>query len=165
MVPGRTRLVGAVMLGGVGLVIANADVEGVPFTAPGPGIAHALSVRAKVALSDRRPRDAAVISPLLAPAGLLSWPKLRPILRPARPPGASATAAASVLYVGDPGASVTWAELCQSRLTASRCAPSTSWPWPVRASASASGQRPNPGCSRPETWSIGWLPRIGGSMG
>src|SRR5437667_5711951 len=78
MVPGRTRLVGAVMVGGVGLVIANADVEGVALTAPASGRTHALSIRARVALSARRPRDAALISPLLARAGLLSWPKLGP---------------------------------------------------------------------------------------
>src|SRR2546423_10977268 len=78
MVPGRTRLVGGVMLGGVGLVIAKADIEGVALATPGSGRAHALSIRARVALNARRPRDAAVISPLLARGGLLSWPKLGP---------------------------------------------------------------------------------------
>src|ERR1700736_5428732 len=78
MVPDRTRVVGGVMLGGVGVVSVDADIEGVALATPGLGSAHALSVRARVALSARRPRDAAVISPLLARAGLLAWPKLAP---------------------------------------------------------------------------------------
>src|SRR6266576_183737 len=76
MVPGRTRLVGGVMVGGVGLAIASADGDGEALTTPGPGRAQAPSVRARKALSAMRPLNAAVISPLLARAGLLSWPKL-----------------------------------------------------------------------------------------
>src|SRR6266513_4805477 len=75
MVPGRTRLVGGVMVGGVGLAIARADVDGEALTTPGPGREQAPSVRARKALSATRPLNAAVISPHLARAGLLSWPK------------------------------------------------------------------------------------------
>src|SRR5438128_3601192 len=75
MVPGRTRLVGGVMFGGVGLTMANAEVEGVALTAPGPVRAHAPSVEARMALSARRPTDAVVISPPLAPAGYWTWSK------------------------------------------------------------------------------------------
>src|SRR2546422_10686305 len=73
-VPGRTRLVGGVMVGGVGLAITGA--EGEALTTPGLGRAQAPSVRARKALSAMRPLNAAVISLLLARAGLLSWPKL-----------------------------------------------------------------------------------------
>src|ERR1700738_3016915 len=76
MVPGRTRFVGGVMVGGVGLVIASPDVEGEAFTTPGLGRLQAPSIMARIALSVRRLPNAAVISPLLARAGLLSWPKL-----------------------------------------------------------------------------------------
>src|SRR5207244_11025207 len=76
MVPGRTRLVGGVMVGGVGLTIASPDVEGEALTTPGLGRAQAASVRARKALSAMRALNAAVISLLLARAGLLSWPKL-----------------------------------------------------------------------------------------
>src|SRR4030081_3196448 len=76
MVPGGTRFVGGVMLGGVGLVIVSPGVEGEALATPGPGRVQAPSVRARKALSAMRPLNAAVISPLLAPAGLLSWPKL-----------------------------------------------------------------------------------------
>ena len=69
MVPGRTRLVGGVMFGGVGLTMANAELEGVVLTTPRPGSAHALSVEARRALSARRPTDAIVISLPLALAG------------------------------------------------------------------------------------------------
>src|SRR2546423_10835372 len=63
------------MGGGVGLAIASPDVEGEALTTPGPGRAQAPSVRARKALSAMRPLNAAVISPHLARAGLLSWPK------------------------------------------------------------------------------------------
>src|SRR5438093_13190228 len=75
MVPGRTRLVGGVMFGGVGLTMANAEVEGVALTAPRPVRAHAPSVEARRALSARRPTDAVIISPPLAPAGYWTWSK------------------------------------------------------------------------------------------
>src|SRR5438552_9078248 len=82
MVPGRTRLVGGVMLGGVGLTMANAEVEGVALTAPGPERAHAPSVVARRALSARRPTDAVVI-PATRPGGVLNMAKIcDPILRP-----------------------------------------------------------------------------------
>src|ERR1700694_4504236 len=76
MVPGRTRSVGGVMTGGVGLAIASAVAEGDALATPGLGRLQAPSVMASNALSARRLRNAAVISPLLARAGLLSWPKL-----------------------------------------------------------------------------------------
>src|SRR5256885_7293930 len=62
MVPGRTRLVGGVMAGGVGLAIASADVDGEALTTPGPGREQAPSVRARKALSATPPLNAAVIS-------------------------------------------------------------------------------------------------------
>ena len=68
MVPGRTRFVGGVMLGGVGLTMANGDAEGVPLTTPEPVTAHAPSVEARRALSATRPTDAVLISPPLAQA-------------------------------------------------------------------------------------------------
>src|SRR4029077_6914696 len=74
-VPGRTRLVGGVIVGGVGLAIARADVEGVALAIPGLGMMQPPSVRASRVLSAMRPMDACVISPLLAPAGLWCWPK------------------------------------------------------------------------------------------
>src|SRR5260370_26992976 len=76
MVPGRTRLVGGVMAGGVGLAIASAVVEGEAWTTPRAGRLQAPSTMASNALSARRLPNAAVISPLLAPPGVLSWPKL-----------------------------------------------------------------------------------------
>lgn len=66
MVPGRTRFVGGVMVGGVGLTMANGDVEGVALTTPEPETAHAPSDEARRALSARRPTDAVLISPPLA---------------------------------------------------------------------------------------------------
>src|ERR1700738_4344994 len=76
MVPGRIRLVGGVMTGGVGLATASAVAEGDALATPGVGRLQAPSVMASNALSARRLRSAAVISPLLARTGLLSWPKL-----------------------------------------------------------------------------------------
>src|SRR5438309_3649603 len=94
MVPGRTRLVGGVMFGGVGLTMANAELEGVVLTTPGPGSAHAPSVEARRALSARRPTDAIVISLPLALAGVLNMIKVcDPILRPVALRGTSAAAA------------------------------------------------------------------------
>jgi hypothetical protein len=69
-------LVGGVMVGGVGLAIASAVVEGEVLTTPGLGRLQAPSVMASNALNARRLRNAAVICPHLARAGLLSWPKL-----------------------------------------------------------------------------------------
>jgi hypothetical protein len=63
------------MTGGVGLAIASAVVEGDALAIPGLGRLQAPSVMASNALSARRLRSAAVISPLLARTGLLSWPK------------------------------------------------------------------------------------------
>src|SRR3989442_13886837 len=82
-VPGRTRLVGGVMVGGVGLAITGA--EGEALNTPGLGRAQAPSVRARKALNAMRPLNAAVISPPLARAGLLSWPKLAPQFYDRRP--------------------------------------------------------------------------------
>jgi len=64
------------MLGGVGLAIATADVEGVALATGGFGRTHPPSVKPTRVLSARRPMDAPLISPPLAPAGLWSWPKL-----------------------------------------------------------------------------------------
>src|ERR1700737_5161231 len=64
------------MVGGVGLAIASAVGDGAALPAPGLGRLQAPSVMASNALNARRLRDAAVIPPLLARAGLLSWPKL-----------------------------------------------------------------------------------------
>lgn len=50
-VPGRTRLAGGVMVGGVGLVTASPDAEGLVWTIPGVGGAHAASANARMALT------------------------------------------------------------------------------------------------------------------
>ena len=76
-VPGRTRLVGGVIVGGVGLAMAIGDVEGVALTTARPGNAQAPSVKASRALSVRRPTDAWVISPPLAPGGVMVLAKIR----------------------------------------------------------------------------------------
>src|SRR4029077_16337946 len=73
------------MAGGVGVAIANGVVDGDALTTPGLGRLQAPSVMASNALSARRLRNAAVISPLLARAGLLSWPKLAPQFYDRRP--------------------------------------------------------------------------------
>src|SRR5437660_196825 len=115
MVPGRTRLVGGVMVGTVGLAMPSGALEGVALTTPGPGMAHPPSDRTRMALSTRRPSDAAVILPAPRPSRVLVMAKTcDPILRPLPPGGASASPALSILYAGQfGGASVTWVELCQ----------------------------------------------------
>src|SRR5437762_214278 len=88
MVPGRTRLGGGVVVGGGGLTMADAEVEGVALAGPGPERAHAPSVVARRALSARRPTDAVVI-PATRPGEVLNMVKIcDPILRPVARSGA-----------------------------------------------------------------------------
>src|SRR3984893_3703462 len=90
-VPGRTRLVGDVIFGGVGLVMARGDAEGVALAKPGLGMTQLPSVRASRVLSARRPTDARVISPLPRPGGVMVLAKISdPILRRRRSRGTSA---------------------------------------------------------------------------
>src|SRR5712692_752887 len=76
------------MVGGVGLLMASGEVEGVALAIPGLGITQPPRVSAIRVLSARRPMDARVISPASRPRGVMVLAKISdPILRPRRPRG------------------------------------------------------------------------------
>src|SRR3979411_1607732 len=102
------------MVGGVGLAMANVDVEGDAFATPGFGMTQPPSVRASRVLSARRPMDARVISPPPRPGGVMVLAKISdPILRPRRPRGASESVG---LIIPHGCRWVTWAQLvCHAR--------------------------------------------------
>src|SRR5438477_10022290 len=76
------------MLGGVGLAMTPADVEGVALATPGFGRTHPPSVKPTRVLSARRPMDARIISPPARPRGALALaPITAPLLRRGLSPG------------------------------------------------------------------------------
>ena len=100
-VPGRTSVVGGVMAGGVGLVMANGD--GVAFTTPGPGAVQAPSVIARNALSAMRPGDAQFRSRSPRPSRVIVLAKTsEPILLPKSAAGTSPLPASHLASAGGP---------------------------------------------------------------
>src|SRR5437879_12600326 len=100
------------MLGGVGLAIATADVEGVALATGGFGRTHPPSVKPTRVLSARRPMDARIISPPARPRGVMVLAKISdPILRRGRSAGASGAPGLIIPYGW---LWLPWAQPCQS---------------------------------------------------